>query len=145
VRDDYQVLQGTNRHTVIATGWLQEENNLKTVLELNRAVSETTPFVAREYGVARYERIREADFAAADRYYQRTKEFWDRVRDRWNGVFTDQNVVTLAGPVDKLGLFQPLFTRAEQIEAQGRAVNGDDERVIEQALRAMGVRQVGHL
>jgi hypothetical protein len=143
VRDDYQVLQGTNRHTVVATGWLQEENNLKTVLELNRSVSETTPFVAREYGVARYEHIREAHFAAADRYYQRTKEFWDEVRNRWNGIFTDQEVVTLTGPVDKLGLFRPLFTRAEEIEAQSRAVNDDDERVIADALKAMGVTHVG--
>lgn len=140
VRDDYQVLQGTNRHTVVAAGWLQEENNLKAVLEQDRSVSDTVPFVAREYGVARYERIRNADFAAADRYYQRTKEFWDEVRDRWNGVFADQNVVTLTGPVDKLGLFQPLFARAEEIDVQGRAANDDDQRVIADAFQAMGVR-----
>jgi hypothetical protein len=141
VRDDYQVLQGTNRHTVLATGWLQEENNLKTVLEADRAVSKSTPFVAREYGVARYERIREADFAAADRYYQRTKEFWDEVRNRWNGVFADQDAVTLTGPVDKLGLFRPLFTRAEEIEAQGRATNDEDRHAITEAFHAMGVRR----
>ncbi len=32
VRKDYQVLLGSNRHTITATGWVQEENNLKTVL-----------------------------------------------------------------------------------------------------------------
>ena len=80
VRDDYQVLIGTNRHTIVPTGWVQEENNLKTVLT-QRALSNSQPYVAREYGVARYERIRDADFAAADHYYQRTKEFWDQVRE----------------------------------------------------------------
>src|SRR5688572_18123594 len=107
VRDDYQVLQGTNRHTVTATGWLQEENNLKTVLTLDRAIAGSLPYIAREYGVARYERIRDADFGAADRYYERTKTFWDEVRDRWSGILAKQGVVTLKGPVDKLGLFKP--------------------------------------
>jgi len=139
VRSDYQLLIGTNRHTVIPTGWLQEENNLKAVIDDRRALNATQPYLAREYGFARYERIRDADFAAADRYYEHTKEFWDRVRDRWNSVFAEQAQVTLKGPVDKLGLFQPLFARAEEIEAQPRPVNGDDDRVIREAFKAMGV------
>jgi hypothetical protein len=125
-----RVLFGTNRHTVIPTGWLQEENNLKTVLTDQRALSATQPYVAREYGFARYERIRDADFAAAERYFERTKEFWDRARDRWNDVSTKQGVVPLKGRVDKLGLFQPLFARP---------ANRDDDRVITDALEAMGV------
>jgi hypothetical protein len=139
VRSDYQLLIGTNRHTVIATGWLQEENNLKAVLTDQRALSVTRPYLAREYGFARYERIRDADFAGADRYYERTRDFWDRVRDRWNAAFAKQGVITLKGPVDKLGLFKPLFERADEIETQARAVNGDDDRVIGEALEAMGV------
>jgi len=141
VRSDYQLLIGTNRHTVIPTGWLQEENNLKAVLTEQRTLSAAQPYVAREYGFARYERIRDADFAAADRYYDRTKEFWDRVRDRWNDTFAKQGVVTLKGPVDKLGLFHPLFERADAIETQARPVNADDDRVIGKAFEAMGVPQ----
>lgn len=56
VRDDYQVLVGTNRHTIEPSGWVQEENNLKTVLTEQRQVDPARPYVAREYGVARYER-----------------------------------------------------------------------------------------
>src|SRR6185295_13483668 len=33
VRKDYQVLVGTNRHTITANGWVQEENNLKLALD----------------------------------------------------------------------------------------------------------------
>jgi hypothetical protein len=123
----------------VSTGWIQEEGNLKAVLTDQRALSAMQPYLAREYGFARYERIRDADFAAADRYYERTKEFWDRVRDHWNEVFAKQGVVTLKGPVDKLGLFQPLFERAEEMEAQPRPVNGDDDRTIVDAFKAMGV------
>jgi len=139
VRSDYQLLIGTNRHTVIPTGWFQEENNLKAVLTDQRALSAAQPYLAREYGFARYERIRDADFAAADQYYARTKGFWDRVLERRNGIFAKQGVVTLKGPVDKLGLFQPLFARADEIETQARPVNEQDGRVIGEALKAMGV------
>jgi hypothetical protein len=141
VRSDYQVLIGTNRHTVIPTGWFQEENNLKGVLTAQRALSATQPYLAREYGFARYERIRDADFAAADRYYERTKDFWGRVRARWAGAFAKHGVVTLQGPVDKLGLFHPLFERADQIDQEARELAGDDERVIREALEKMGVAQ----
>lgn len=138
VRDDYQLLAGTNRHTILAKGWVQEENNLKAVLTGARELDSSQPYVGREYGVARYERIRDADFAAADSYYERTKEFWDQVRDRWSKVFAEQGTVTLRGPVDKLGLFQPLFAHAEAIAEQGAPASKKNQEVIEAALKAMG-------
>jgi hypothetical protein len=143
VRDDYQALIGTNRHTVLPTGWLQEENNLKAVVSESRALSATSPYVGREYGVARYERIKDADFAAADRYYERTRQFWDEVRDRWSGAFAQKGTITLTGPVDKNGLFKPLFDRADTIEEQPRKLNREDQRVITEALEAMGVKSGG--
>lgn len=138
VRDDYQVLVGTNRHTVAPTGWVQEENNLKTVLTPARAIDPSRPYLAREYGVARYERIRDADFAQADVYYQRTKQFWDQVRDAWSGIFVKQGAVTLKGPVDKLGLFHPLFAHADAVLEQGAAANAQNQTVIRKALKDMG-------
>jgi hypothetical protein len=138
VRDDYQVLVGTNRHTVSPTGWVQEENNLKTVLTEARAIDPSRPYVAREYGVARYERIREVDFAQADEYYGKTKQFWDQVRDEWAQVFSKQGEVTLKGPVDKLGLFHPLFAQADAIAEKGAAASGQSPTVIRDALKNMG-------
>jgi hypothetical protein len=136
VREDYQVLVGTNRHTISPTGWIQEENNLKTVLSAGRAIDS---YVAREYGVARYERIRDADFAQADVYYDRTKQFWDQVRDEWSGIFVKQGEVTLKGPVDKLGLFHPLFAHADALVEQGAAATAENQTVIRKALKDMGV------
>ena len=140
VRDDYQVLAGTNRHTVGPTGWVQEENNLKAVIDDKRQLDAARPYVAREYGVARYERIRDMDFAGADQYYTRTKQFWDLVRDDWADVFAKQGVITLRGPVDKLGLFRPLFARADEIAEGGNSVPGDNARVIKESLDAMKAR-----
>ena len=138
VRDDYQVLVGTNRHTVMPTGWIQEENNLKTVLTDARAVDSSLPHVAREYGVARYERIRDGEFAQADEYYAKTKRFWDQVRDAWAQLFASQGEVTLKGPVDKLGLFHPLFAQAQAVAEQGETASERSPTVIRKALENMG-------
>ena len=116
VRSDYQALLGTNRHTVTATGWLQEENNLKAVLAAAGAFDVRRPYVGREYGVARYDRLQAgADFAAADRYYAKTRAFWNVVAGEWEDAFRRQGTITLRGPVDKLGLFRPLFERADRM------------------------------
>jgi len=138
VRSDYQVLVGTNRHTITETGWLQEENNLKTILDNERHLNMAQPYIGREYGMARYERIKDADFDGADAYYAATKQFWDRVRETWSKAFVDQGTITLRGPVDKLGLFQPLFARADEIAEKGTPPNAADDKLITNALRDMG-------
>lgn len=138
VRNNYQVLIGTNRHTITPSGWLQEENNLKAVINADRKLDATKPFLAREYGVARYERIRDEGFAEADHYFQRTRQFWDEVRDAWSNTFTRYTSITLRGPVDKLGLFAPLFDQADKIVETEKAATNNAE-VIKNSLQAMGV------
>ncbi|HEY6510420.1 MAG TPA: DUF6607 family protein [Burkholderiaceae bacterium] len=138
VRKDYQVLTGTNRHTVVPTGWVQEENNLKTVLTDRREPDAAKPHVGREYGVVRYERLRDADFAGADRYYARTRAFWDQVRESWAVAFGQQGTVTLRGAIDQLGLFQPLFERAGQIEEDGKSDDRSNAALIRSVLADAG-------
>lgn len=136
VRKDYQVLIGTNRHTILPTGWVQEENNLKGVLDEKRTLDPNMPYLAREYGVARYERLQSPNFDAADEYYQRTKKFWDAVREAWSADFRRQPVITLRAPVDQAGLFVPLFEQADKI-ASGEKVEGENAQVIEKSLENM--------
>jgi hypothetical protein len=138
VRTDYQVLIGSNRHTVNATGWLQEENNLKAVLTGERSINAAQPYVAREYGVARYERIRDADFKEADTYFKSTQAFWQRVQQTWSQTFAENKAVTLRGSVDQLGLFKPLFERADEIVEKKTNSTESDTAVITTALRNMG-------
>lgn len=137
VRHDYQVLLGTNRHTITATGWVQEENNLKTVLTEDRTIDPARPYVAREYGVARYSRIRGGDFAAADEYYKKTRAFWDGVLGTWHQLFVGHPQITLRAPVDQAGLFHKLFEYADHLAAGERQTTPPDE-VIRQSLLEMG-------
>ncbi len=139
VRKDYDTLIGTNRHTVHPTGWTQEENNLKARLDAQRQPDAAFPYLGREVGMARYERLKDADFSAADRYYSATRPFWNEVQAAWATSFVKHSTITLKGPVDKLGLFVPLFERAAEVEV-GQA-KGEHALVIRKALADMGVPQ----
>jgi hypothetical protein len=137
VRHDYQVLLGTNRHTITATGWVQEENNLKMVLTPDRTLDAARPYLAREYGVARYSRIRGGDFAVADEYYQKTRPFWNGVLATWTQLFAGHPQITLRAPVDQAGLFHKLFEYADRIAAGERPATPADE-IIRESLLDMG-------
>ena len=144
MRKDYNVLVGTNRHTVIATGWLQEENNLKGVLTAARSLDPAQPFLAREYGVARYERVRDYDFSAGDQYFERTRSFWDAVRAAWDRRFAASPAITMVAAVDQADLYVPFFERAEALAGQDptKPVDLNEQGAfIERTLDAMIVRE----
>jgi hypothetical protein len=109
VRKDYQVLVGTNRHSITHDGWVQEENNLKLALEGGR-------YLAREYGVARYQRIRDYDFGPAQTYHARTEPFWAEVREAWRELASRAGRFTLRAPVDQAQLFLPFFEYAAKLD-----------------------------
>ena len=114
VRDDYQVLLGTNRHSITPTGWIQEENNLKLALDESGKPREAMPYLAREYGVARYERIKDFDFGAGQEYFQKTEPFWAEVRAAWREIF-QRGRFKLVKPVDQGQLFVPFFEYAQRL------------------------------
>jgi hypothetical protein len=117
VRSDYQILEGTNRHTLTPTGWVQEEDNLKLVLDEQGQPAADVPYLSREVGVARYEHVVGFDFSAGDAYWQRTGAFWRDVRAAWEAVYAERDSFEYLEVVDGEEMFAPLFEHAERLEA----------------------------
>lgn len=116
VRKDYDTLIGTNRHTVLPTGWLQEENNLKARLDDNGVPQSDQPWVGREYGVARYERIKGFDFQPGRAYFEASEPFWAAVRAAWaKAVDRGDGRIVMNGAADQQRYFMPFFERAQQL------------------------------
>jgi hypothetical protein len=134
VRNDYQVLVGTNRHTITPTGWLQEENNLKLALDETGKPRTAVPYLAREYGVARYERIKGYDFAPGKDYLEKTEPFWAEVRAAWKEIVV-RGGYKLAKPVDQGQLFVPFFEFAERLSEGEPFVLEDARSFIAKILR----------
>ena len=117
VRSDYQVLAGTNRHTITPTGWVQEEDNLKLVLDADGKPSADVPYLSREVGVNRYEHIVGFDFSAGDRYWQRSADFWRAVRIAWDGIYAARDRFEILDKVDGRQMFEPLFEYADGLDS----------------------------
>ena len=135
VRKDYQVLVGTNRHTITPNGWVQEENNLKAVLDASGKVRGTMPYLAREYGVARYEHIKDYDFGPGERYFSRTEPFWAEVRGAWREIERRDGRFTLRAPVDQGQLFMPFFEYADKLSDGGSFDRTDARGFVQRTLR----------
>ena len=101
VRDDYDVLIGTNRHTITLNGWSQEEDNLKVVIGESGDSANGGKLLpdyevrGREVGFNRYERIIDFDFQPAKRYWEKTAYFWSKVRERWESVMENRTTHSL--------------------------------------------------
>lgn len=115
VRDDYHVLEGINRHTIVPSGWVQEEENLKLVLNEQGKPDATTPYLAKELGVARYERIVEHDFSPGDEYWKKSGKFWSDVRTVWEELKAEHASMIVKKKVDNNMMFMPFFMKAQAI------------------------------
>jgi hypothetical protein len=129
VRDDYDVLIGTNRHTITPTGWVHEQHNLKVVLDQQ---GEFARALARENGLARYERIEGFDWSPADAYWARTAPYWAVVREQWERLFDTNNKLEVRKTSDEgVPMFMAIFELADTITQAGFDAKAVREQVQE--------------
>ena len=114
VRDDYQALYGSHRITITPAGWTQEEDALKLVLDENNRPSSSQPYLAREAGLSRYDRVFDYDFSAGDDYWQDTGAFWSRVRHYWDSVYKSESEFRFVKSVEGMPMFMALFGMADE-------------------------------
>tara|TARA_E500000081_G_scaffold149172_1_gene175707 strand:+ start:759 stop:1901 length:1143 start_codon:yes stop_codon:yes gene_type:complete len=112
VRDDYQALYGSHRITITPAGWTQEEDALKLVLDENNRPSSSRPYLAREAGLSRYDRVLDYDFSAGDEYWQNTGAFWSRVRHYWDALYKAESAFSFVKSAEGMPMFMALFGMA---------------------------------
>ena len=113
VREDYQTLFGSHRITITPHGWTQEEDALKLVLDERNNPRSEQPFLAREAGLSRYDRIVGYDFSAGDDYWRNTGPFWSRVRAYWTTLYRNESAFYFVKSVEGVPLFMALFDMAD--------------------------------
>jgi len=130
VRDDYQVLEGTNSHSILPNGWLHEESNSKLALDEEGKPS-SNPYVAKELGVNRYERIVDHDFSGGDEYIEKTGPFWGDVRSAWNQILNDREHLTLNLKDASVPMFLRLFEAAERFSGEDYNAEESEEQILQ--------------
>lgn len=108
VRDDYNLLKGVNKISVLPWGWVMEENNDK--------IKTPIKYVGTEYGLARYQKIKNYDFNAAHKYWLETKGYWKIVRESWNDIINKEKVFCMKKSYEETPLFMYHFLQAEEFK-----------------------------
>jgi hypothetical protein len=111
-RDDYNALNVENRHTITPHGWSHEQDNTKTV----RDGRETASTLVREFGFNDYRYIEGYDFSPARDYWQKTADYWARVRAAWDRRLTRGATLELTTEIDGMPLIRGTFEHASKVE-----------------------------
>ena len=91
-REDYQLINGENRHTIAPQGWAHEQDNTKVI----RPANGMDVVLVREFGFNEYRRIEGFDFAPAAAYWKSTAGYWADIRARWDKAFAKDGSISLS-------------------------------------------------
>jgi len=119
VRDDYNVLSGINRQTILPSGWVHEQDNLKLRVDARGEPRAEQPYLAREMGVNRYQPVADYDFEAGRDYWEATSSFWAQVRAAWERVYADHRQFELLAELEGTSMWMALFGLASGIQESG--------------------------
>lgn len=137
-RSDYQVLGCRNRHTLVPTGWVHEQDNVKL-----RLLGPGTEALAREVGLNRYERAVDVDANAALAYWRATEDYWRDVRATWSRVLSPTAVVIDDATTDGQPRYAPLLALADTLAGGTPGDRATTRREVERLL-ARHVRPLHH-
>ena len=77
-----------------------------------------SPYLVKEVGINRYERITGTDFSVGLDYWTNTAEFWKDVRNAWAKVLSQNDTVRLKSKYNDKKLYEYLFEYAYNVNAE---------------------------
>jgi len=109
-RDDYNVMERTNRHQLTEVGWLHEQDNRKLLRKNGR-----DQLIAEEKGINQYTKIDDKYCKAAKLWWEDKKDFWRLVRAEWGQRLETKEDITILNPSNKV-LWKELFALEAKYE-----------------------------
>ncbi|WKN44128.1 DUF6607 family protein [Tunicatimonas pelagia] len=113
-RDDYNVLERTNRHEITDEGHVHEQDNTKI-----RRRSGKDRVLVHEKGMNVYKKVDDSRCQAAADWWQKNQAFWSDVRTAWDEVFARQQDLMVATKVDDQRLYELLFPLNAELMTDG--------------------------
>jgi hypothetical protein len=141
VRDPvYDRYRGINRHEITPTGWTHWQDNTKMMPD-EAGSGELVP-VVQEHVLNTYERYDGYEIAAAETYWEKTKDYWAAIRDKWDAVAAANGGIRIAqNPEVGTTIADDLLTMADAIK--NGETSSDEATANAIALIADGTTQVG--
>lgn len=114
-RKDYNITKRTNVHEITNFGWIHDQDNDKIIRDENG----NDYVLAKEKGHNIYTKVDDSKCEAAQKWWKENKDFWSKVRAKWDEEFAKNKDLKLKKDVDGKPLYvylQSLKTDASQSE-----------------------------
>lgn len=134
-RDDYNAMNVENRHTIVPGGWTHEQDNTKVVRRPDGGTERT---IAREFGFNDYQKDTDVDFSSAYHYWNATKDYWAKVRARWDALLADPAGLRMKTEIDGMAMIIPLFTQAATVQEGGTVPDAEMDKVFAEWVEPAG-------
>lgn len=107
-RGDYNITRRTNVHEIVKNGWIHDQDNDKII----RDEKGKDYLLAQEKGHNIYTKVDDSQCEAAQKWWKENKEFWKKVRTKWDAEFAKNKDLKLEAKVDG----KPLFIHLENLK-----------------------------
>lgn len=114
-RSDYNITKRTNVHEIVKNGWIHDQDNDKII----RGEKGNDYLLAQEKGHNTYTKVDDSKCEAAQKWWKENKEFWKKVRTKWDAEFAKNKDIKLLTELDGKPLYmhlQKLKNEASQEE-----------------------------
>lgn len=103
-RDDYNVLNRTNRHEITDYGWLHIQDNKKVLRDENG-----DRVLVEERGYNKYKSVSKTKCQAGIDWWEKNKAYWQIVRENWDIVYNLNKTLHVDTKIGDEVLFMVLF------------------------------------
>ena len=103
-RSDYNITKRTNIHEIVKDGWIHNQDNDKVI----RDEKGNEYLLAQEKGYNTYTKVDDSKCEAAQKWWAENRDFWKKVRYKWDDEFAKNKDIKLQKEVDGKPLFMHL-------------------------------------
>lgn len=100
-RSDYNITKRTNVHEIVKNGWIHDQDNDKII----RDEKGYDYILAQEKGHNTYTKVDDSKCEAAQKWWKENKDFWKKVRTKWDDEFAKNKDLKLESKVDGKPLY----------------------------------------
>ena len=103
-RNDYNLLERTNRHEITKDGWAHIQDNKKILVDSNNKI-----LLSEEKGFSTYKRVNEKNCKLAYDWWASNKSKWSSIKKVWDNIYKKEKNITLKKELNGKKLYEYLL------------------------------------
>ncbi len=116
-RNDYNITKRSNDIEIVKKDWIHNQDNDKIIRDENG----NDYLLAQEKGYNTYTKVEDSKCESAQKWWENNKDFWKKVRVKWNTEFAKNSDLKLKSDIDGKPLY--MFLQALKKDARQEEID----------------------